>query len=76
MLDISKNWTEKSRHLPVGDMVICFEQYLPREKWPLGLIEEVYQGPDGYVRVAKVHGNNLYTPSATKLCLLELNSRF
>ena len=48
-------------------MVICFDQHLPCGKWPLGEIEEMYQGPDGHVRVAKVRvakvrvGKNLCT---------------
>ena len=77
MLNTRRKWTVKSRDLAVGDMVICFDQYLPRGKWPLGRIEEVYQGPDGNVRVAKVRvGKNLYTRPITKLCLLELDSGF
>ena len=40
-------------------------------------IEEVYQGPYGHVRVAKVCvGKNLYTRPITKLCLLEPDSGF
>ena len=54
MLNARRKWTVRSRDLAVGDMVICFDQYLPRGKWPLGRIEEVYEGPDGHVRVAKV----------------------
>ena len=58
-------------------MVICFYQNLPRGKWSLGRIEEVYQGPDGHVHVAKVRvGKNLYARPITKLCLLELDSGF
>ena len=68
---------ERSRDLAAGDMVTCFDQNLPRGKWPLGQIEEVYQGSDGHVRVAKVRvGKNLYTQPKTKLCLLELDSGF
>ena len=77
MLNTRRKWTVKSRDLAVGDMVICFDQYLPCGKWPLGRIEEVCQGPDGHVRVAKVRvGKNLYTRPITKLCLLELDSGF
>ena len=53
MLSTRRKWTVKSRDLAVGDMVICFDQYLPCGKWPLGRIEELYKGPDGHVRVAK-----------------------
>ena len=77
MLNTRTKWTVKSKDLAVGDVVICFEQNLHRGKWPFGRIEEVYQGPDGHVRVAKVGvGTNLYTRPITKLCLLELDSRF
>ena len=57
VLNTRTKWTVKSRDLTVGDMVICFDQNLPRGKWPLGRIKRVYQGPDGHVRV----GKNLYT---------------
>ena len=77
MLNIRTKWTVKLRDLAVGDMVICFDQNLLRGKWPLDRIEEAYLGPDGHVRVPKVHvGKNLYTRPITKLCLLELDSRF
>ena len=46
MLNTRRKWTAKSKDLAVGHMVICFDQNLQREKWPLGRIEEVYQGPD------------------------------
>ena len=77
MLNTRTKWTVKSEDLVVGDIVICFDQNLPRGKWPLGQIEDVYQGPDCHVRVAKVRvGKNMYMRPITKLCLLELHSRF
>ena len=37
-----------------GDLVLVREDNLPRMKWPLGVIEEVYPGKDGLIRSVKV----------------------
>ena len=44
----------------------------PRGLWPLGLVTEVFAGPDGVVRSARVRHNEteLHRP-VVKLCLLE-----
>ena len=60
-------WTkEYLRHLPqqlgkgghprvqVGDLVVIREDNIPRLMWPLGRIEEVYEGKDGIVRSCKL----------------------
>ena len=67
MLNSRTKWTVKSRDLTAGDAVICFEQNLPHGKWPLGRIEEVYQGPDGHVLQRCVLG---------RICILDLQQNF
>lgn len=42
------------RQLRTGDIVIVADGTLPRNVWPRGIVERVYEGPDGGVRVADV----------------------
>jgi hypothetical protein len=41
-------------NLKPGDVVLIVDSTLPRGTWPRGLIEKVYPGPDGKVRVTEV----------------------
>ena len=40
--------------ISVGDVVIVHDDSLPRSLWKLGLIEELFKGPDGVARGALV----------------------
>ena len=75
MLNAQRKWTEESKDLSVGEVVLCLKPGLPRGKWPLGRIEQIHSGPDGHVRVAHVKiGRNVYVRPITKLCPLEFDS--
>ena len=41
-----------------GEVVIIYEDNLPREKWLVGRVEEVDVGADGKVRVATIRTAN------------------
>jgi len=43
-----------ARVLQTGDLVIIFEQSVPRNRWKLGRIKQLYYGKDGIARVARV----------------------
>ena len=69
MLNAPRKWTEESKYLTVGEVVLCIESGLPRGKWPLGWIEQVHSGPDGHVPVAHARiGGNVYVRPIAKLC--------
>ena len=38
----------------IGDVVLVYEDKLPRNKWRMGVIIELFTGKDGYVRGAKI----------------------
>ena len=67
-------WNQIVRALKRGDVVLVFDQDMPRGRWPLGRILEMYPGRDGHARVAKVQcgGKTLVRP-IHKLVPLELN---
>ena len=45
----------------------------PRVHWPFGRIQEVFPGPDGMVRVARIRaGGKDYVRPITKLCPLDI----
>jgi hypothetical protein len=71
-----KKWLHGQKNLNVGDIVIVIESDTHRGKWPIARVTEVFAGPDGLVRSAKVrlrsptNTTELHRP-AVKLCLLK-----
>ena len=67
-------WLRPKRNLQTGELVIIKEDDLPRNKWILGRVSEVFAGRNGMVRSAKIKtaAAELHRP-ITKLCLLEGN---
>lgn len=49
-----KKWLRETENLRVGHLVLVVDEQLPRNAWRTGVIEKVYPGRDGRVRVAKV----------------------
>ena len=48
------------------------DENVPRGKWPLGRVIDVFHGNDGYVRSARVQTSlTILTRPVTKLCFLE-----
>ncbi|GBP97472.1 hypothetical protein EVAR_46145_1 [Eumeta japonica] len=59
-------WTEGRPPIKVGDAVVITDPALPRNTWPRGIVERVYPGIDGQVRVVDIrtaHGR-LRRPTA------------
>ena len=67
-------WTKPSENVRVGDLVIMIDFLLPRNEWVLARVLEVFPGPDGYVRSARIRTakGELVRP-ISKLCKLERN---
>ena len=64
-------WTQPTRNMQVGDLVIVREDSPLVTKWPLARIVKVYPGKDKLVRVATIKTKDgIYTRPITKLALL------
>ena len=64
-------WRLKERQMKIGDLVLMVDYEIPRGKWKLARVEEVYPGKDGVVRnvlVKTQHGQ--YKRSVQRLCVL------
>ena len=59
----------------IGDVVLIHDDIVPRMKWKLGLIVELYKGYDGIVRSAKLKTSSGFTNRPiSKLYPLEIRS--
>ncbi|KAL9961530.1 hypothetical protein ACROYT_G030487 [Oculina patagonica] len=65
-------WLRDQRKVRVGDLVLVLEENVPRNKWTVGRVTEVFEGRDSKVRSAKVKTSSkeLLRP-IVKLCLLD-----
>ncbi|XP_052753091.1 uncharacterized protein LOC128201148 [Galleria mellonella] len=52
-----QKWYHDEDSVRVGDLVLVVDPNLPRYSWPVGIIEAVYPGKDGRVRVVDVRSN-------------------
>ncbi|CAG7720615.1 unnamed protein product [Allacma fusca] len=70
-LTLRNKWNSSSVDIRKGDVVIVVDQNLTRNSWPKGLIENIYPGADGRVRVADVRiGPAVFRRPVAKLCVL------
>ena len=59
------------KNFKIGDVVVLMESNLPRGKWPLGRMIDIFPGKDGIVRVVKVKKKDgLYVRPVAKLSIL------
>ena len=49
-----QKWIKPRRNLQIGDVVIIKEDMVPRNRWQLGRVAEVYPSDDGHVRKVKL----------------------
>jgi len=65
-------WLRDQQDVRVGDLVLILDENVPRNKWNLGRVTEVFVGRDSRVRSAKVKTSSteLHRP-VLKLCLLD-----
>lgn len=70
-LQTRNKWFLKSENLKLGLVVVLIEENVPPLKWKLGLINELFPGKDGIVRVVSVKtANGILQRSIKKLCVL------
>lgn len=62
---------DQRRPLQPGNLVVIIDSSLPRGTWPRGVVEAVYEGPDGKVRSADVRTTaGVLRRPVTKLAVL------
>ena len=65
-------WLKPRPSLAIGDLVLIVDEDVHRGKWPLGRVEEVFRGKDGFVRSARIRTSlTTFIRPVTKLCFLE-----
>jgi len=71
-LQVRAKWHLRKENLRVGDLVLLLGEDTPRSLWPLGVIQEVFPGPDGLVRSVRVKTKvRSFVRPITKIVLLE-----
>lgn len=67
-------WKIMQQNIHPGEVVIVKSEQLHPTVWPLGIIEKVYPGKDGLVRVVQVRTKNgLFERPVAKLCRLPVD---
>lgn len=70
-LTLRPKWQKMGRKLSIGDVVLIADANEPRNSWPRGVIDRVYPGGDGSVRVVDVRtASGVMKRPAHKICLL------
>ena len=54
------NRKDKNKSLKIGDVVLIRSEERNREKWPLGVVVELFSGRDGAVRAAKLRAGKAF----------------
>ena len=68
-----QKWQSEERNLAVDDIVLLYEEQVPRSKWQVGRVVEVYPDTHGRVRQVQVKTKNtLLRRPVTKLCRVQL----
>ena len=76
-LQFRNKWTKRRENLSVGDVVLLIDKLLPRGRWRMGIVDNVYPGNDGLVRSVKVRTKDgSYDRPVTKLTLLISKEEF
>ena len=72
LLQSRQKWRHQKRDLRKNDLVLVVSKGIPRGRWPLARVTEVFPGRDGRIRTVEVKtkDSKLVRPITT-LCLLE-----
>ena len=57
-IQVRQKWTRTRRDLAIGDIVMVLEDNLPRCKWQLARVIDIYPDTDGHVRKVKLAMSN------------------
>ena len=64
-----EKWTQDTRQLAVGDVVLVVEDNAPRGRWPIARVSKLFPGSDGRVRSVELKtASGTYVRPVAKLC--------
>ena len=64
-------WKKEEKNLKVGDVIVVITPETTHGHWPLGRVEKIFQGKDGYVRVVCIRlAGKSYNRPIYRLCKL------
>lgn len=71
-LQVKQKWNTPALPVAIGTVVLVHQDDVPPLRWPLGVIQEVFPGKDGVIRVASVRTQNgaIFKRPVVKLCPL------
>ena len=70
-LQSRQKWTKHSKPIQIGTVVLLKADNSSPLSWPLGIVEEVFPGPDGVIRVVNIRTKSgLYRRPIVKICPL------
>jgi len=68
-LQLRHKWHLVEPNLAIDDIVLLYDEHVPRGKWPLGRVVHVYPDDEGRVRQAEIRTiTGTYCRPVTKLC--------
>ena len=73
-LHLRQKWHKYARNVRTEDLVLLYENKIPRGQWPIGVITKVFPGCDNKVRTVEVKTKDrTFIRPIVKICLLEEN---
>ena len=70
-LQARNKWFKIRANLEIGDIVLIIDSEIPRGKWKIAIVRNVYPGKDGLVRSVRIKNDSgEYDRPITKLCLI------
>ena len=67
-----QKWQKAQRNLYIGELVLIANDNVPQHQWSVGLVINVFSGPNRLVRSEEVRAKgSTYRRPITKICLLE-----
>jgi len=73
-LHVGQKWQDVRQNFAVDDMVLFYDEHLPRRKWQFGRVTQVFPDANGKVRQVQVKtGSSFFRRPVTKLCHVNLS---
>jgi hypothetical protein len=72
-LNLRPKWNTPSKQVKVDDVVLIADPSGPRNTWPIGIVERVFPGKDGVVRIAEIRAKDkFYRRGVRSLVVLDV----
>ena len=71
-LQVRQKWQDVQKNLAMDDIVLLYDEHLPRHKWQLGRVTQVFPDSNRKVRQVQVKtGSSSFRRPVTKLCHID-----